>query len=239
MTKAAHLIRTRAVASTLLPVGAFAQQGYPPPPPSSPPPQYATPPRYGTPWKPGFELVGDVGYHVASDLNYYSGHASIDGSISYGATLRGKIRPGEAVELMWVYAPTTAHFFSTSFGTGDASLNIHYFQIGGSKSFRSDRLEPYFSTTLGAALLSLGNLRISGAPQLVGSDVWRFAFTLGGGLKIWLVEQLALQLEARMLAPVWFSSSAIYVGPGGTALGVSGGIPIVEGNFTGGLVIAL
>jgi hypothetical protein len=73
---------------------------------------------------------------------------------------------------------------------------------------------------------------------LNGSDIWRFAFTLGGGLKIWLIEQLAIQLDARMMAPVWFSSASFYVGTGGGGFGVSGGIPIVEGNFTGGIVIA-
>ena len=41
-----------------------------------------------------------------------------------------------------------------------------------------------------------------------------------------------------MLAPVWFSSGAFYAGPGGSAFAVSGGIPVVEGNFTGGITVA-
>ncbi len=239
MTNAPHRIRTLALLAALLPAGALAQQGYPPPPPTYPPPQYGAAPRAAPGWKPGVELVGEVGYHVASDLNYYSGHASIDGSISYGATLRAKPSPQQTVELMWVWAPTTAHFQSTSLvGVGDASLNVHYFQIGGVQSFRSDRVEPYLGATMGAALYSLGDLRLSGAPGLTGTEVWRFAFTIGGGLKVWLHEKVALQFDARMLAPVWFSSGSIYVSGGAGAFGVSGGIPIVEGNFTGGLVIA-
>jgi opacity protein-like surface antigen len=182
---------------------------------------------------------------VASDLNFYgygvnfsSGHATIDGSASYGATLRFKVRPGEAAELTWIYVPTNMHLYS-GLASGDGSLTINYFQVGGSKSFRADRLEPYLGATLGAAIFSPGTIRSNnGLSTLNGSDVWRFAFTLGGGLKIWLIEQLAIQLDARMMAPVWFSSASFYVGTGGGGFGVSGGIPIVEGNFTGGIVIA-
>ncbi len=192
---------------------------------------------YGQPFRPGVELVGLVGYHISSDLNFATGSASIDGSPSYGASIRARLRPGETAELLWVIVPTNTHVRSSTLGTGDASLTINYFQIGGSKGFRSDRLEPYFSGTIGAAVYAPGTLTV-GAVQVQGSDVWRFAFTVGGGLKIWLHEKVALQAEARLMAPVWFSSAAFYSGPGGAAFGVSGGIPVVEGNFTGGLVIA-
>jgi opacity protein-like surface antigen len=242
-TRLAHALVT---AAFLAPAGARAQQGYPPPPPAYPPPQYP-PPQYapapppGKPFKPGLELVGFAGYHVASNINFYganfnTGHATIDGSASYGAALRFKVRPGEAGELMWIYVPTNAHVYST-LGNGDSTLTINYFQIGGSKSFRADRLEPYLGATLGAAIFSPGALRVNGVAYS-GSDIWRFAFTLGGGLKIWLIEQLAIQLDARMMAPVWFSSATFYSGPAGAFYGVSGGIPVVEGNFTGGIVIA-
>ena len=200
----------------------------------------ARPVQYGDaqPFRPGLELVGLAGYHISSDLNYLTGSATIDGSPSYGASLRIRVRPGETAELLWVIVPTTAHFRSTSIGAGDASLTINYFQIGGSKGFRSDRVEPYFSGTIGAAVYAPGTLAVPGGAQLQGSDVWRFAFTIGGGFKLWLHEKVALQLEARMMAPVWFSSGAFYSGPAGGAFAVSGGIPVVEGNFTGGLVIA-
>ena len=221
MTHAAKLVLALAV---LLPIRTLAQA-----------PQYGS---YAQPFRPGFELAGLAGYHISSDLNFITGSASIDGSPSYGAAIRARIRPGETAELLWVIVPTNAHFFSTTVGAGDASLTINYFQIGGSKGFRSDRIEPYLSGTIGAALYAPGTLVIPGGTQIQGSDIWRFAFTIGGGLKVWLHEKLALQFEARMMAPVWFSSAAFYSGPGGSAFGVSGGIPVVEGNFTGGLVLA-
>ena len=238
MTNTERWIRILALAVALVPATALAQQGYPPPPPQYPPPQYGAPPRGATTFKPGFELVGMAGYHVASDVSFASGHASIDGAASYGAMLRYKPRPMQSVDLLWVYVPTNMTVVSTLLpGIQSTSLSINYFQVGGSTSFRSDRVEPYFGATIGAAVFSPGTIRTSSV-TLNGSDLWRFGFTVGGGLKIWIVEQLALQIDARMLAPIWFSSASFYAGGGGAAFGVSGGIPTIEGNFTGGIVIA-
>ncbi len=240
MSRAARLVGACAIVGSLLPAGALAQYP-PPPPPGYPPPQYAPPPQQRTSFRPGPELVGFAGYQVASDLNYYSGYATIDGAASYGAALRFRLRPGETAELLWVYVPTNAHFRSSAYGgVADTSLSINYFQLGGTKGVRMDRVEPYVAASLGAAVFSAGTLRFPGSTtQLVSSDAWRFAFTVGLGLKIWLSEQLALQGEARMLAPVWFSGGTFYAGTGGSAFAVSGGIPMVEGNFTGGLVLSL
>jgi hypothetical protein len=217
MTHASQLAVALAV---LLPIGAAAQGTR----------------SYGQPFRPRLELAGLAGYHISSDLDLQTGSASIDDAPSYGAAIRARVRPGQTVEFLWVYVPTDATFRST-LGVGDASLSINYFQIGGTTSIRRDRLEPYLSGTLGAAVFSPGTLQIGGV-RFEGDDAWRFAFTIGGGLKVWLAEKLALQFEARMLAPVWFSSASFYAGGGGAALGVSGGIPIVEGNFTGGLVFS-
>jgi opacity protein-like surface antigen len=234
MSTSAKLIRTVAALAALCPAVALAQAGST----TAPPPSYAA----AAPPPHRLELVGLVGYHIASDLDYATGYASIDSAMSYGAALRTGVMPGSKVELSWVYVPTNAHFRSTAFGAqiADSSLNIHYFQIGGQNSFRRDRLEPYFGGSLGAALFQLGDLR---NPQtnvtLQSTDIWRFAFTFGLGTKIWLAPNVAIQLDARMLLPVWFSSATVYAGTNGAGFGVSGGIPIIEGNFTGGLVIAL
>src|SRR5689334_194849 len=98
--------------AALLPLGTSAQA-----------PGYGAP-SYGQPWTPGFELVGLAGYHVASDLSFATGSASIDGSPSYGAALRARVRPGHTVELLWVIAPTTTHVRS-ALATGSADLTIN------------------------------------------------------------------------------------------------------------------
>ena len=66
-----------------------------------------------------------------------------------------------------------------------------------------------------------------------------FAFTAGLGLKLWMTEMIALRFEARALVPVYFNSTAFYVGTGGGGVGVSGGLPWAQFAFTGGLTVAL
>ncbi len=241
MTNVRSTIPALALALALLPAVATAQYGAPP----SPPPGYVPAQSYGAqpyaarqPFK-RFELVGLVGYHVASDFSFVSGHAAIDSSVSYGAALRFAQAPGQYAELSWVWAPTNATYYSSALnGIGTSSLNIHYIQLGGTKGFRNGNLEPYIGASMGSAIFAVGDLRVGGSGIYGGSTAWRFGFTIGGGLKVWLTDALALQFDARMLAPVWFSSASFYSGGGAGAFAVSGGIPVVEGNFTGGIVIA-
>ncbi len=240
MTNLPRTIRALVLSLFLLPAAAAAQYGAPP----SPPPGYVPAQSYGaqpyasTRYK-RFEIVGQVGYHIASDFSFVSGHAAIDSSVSYGAALRFAQAPGQYGELSWVWAPTNATYYSSALnGIGTSSLNIHYIQLGGTKGFRNGNIEPYIGASLGSAIFAVGDLRVGGSGIYGGSTAWRFGFTIGGGLKIWLSDAVALQLDARMLAPVWFSSASFYSGGGAGAFAVSGGIPVVEGNFTGGIVIA-
>jgi hypothetical protein len=75
---------------------------------------------------------------------------------------------------------------------------------------------------------------------MVGADdIWRFAFTVGGGAKIYLSDRFGLRLQGRIMAPLYFSGGGVYFGTGGSGFGVSGGIPILQGDFTAGLIIRL
>ena len=93
-------------------------------------------------------------------------------------------------------------------------MPTHYFQIGGSTGRRFDRLEPFIGGTLGSALFLPDRINYSNGTSTSLGDTWRFAFTIGGGLNIHLSEKLALRGEARVAAPVYFSSGSIYVGGG-------------------------
>ena len=73
---------------------------------------------------------------------------------------------------------------------------------------------------------------------LTPSTQVKFAFTGGGGLKIWINERFAVRLEIRALVPVYFTGTTFFVGTGGAGLGVSGGIPFAQFDFTGGLTVA-
>jgi len=204
--------------------------------------QYAPQYQYSAsePFHPHAELTAIAGWQVNTDVDVSGGELSVDDAPVYGVSLAMVTLPGVRAELLWLYSNPTVHASGTLLLNSSAPLHVptHYFQIGGSRGLRYDKLEPFLGGTLGAALFLPDRLEYANGTSTSLGDTWRFAFTFGGGLNIHLSEKLALRGEARLAAPVYFSSGSIYVGGGGAALGVSGGIPIWQWNFLGGLVFS-
>jgi hypothetical protein len=165
----------------------------------------------------------------------------VDDAPSFGASVSVPARPGSKIELLWIYSSADARV--DGYGTLDSSrsfnVDMHYFQIGGVQGFRRGNVEPFAGMTIGASWYLPGSIvSQTGSYEYDADDTWRFAFTLGGGVNVFLTPKVAVRLQARMLAPVLFSSGAFYVGTGGTAFAVSGGIPFIQGDFSAGLVFA-
>ncbi|HEU4383898.1 MAG TPA: hypothetical protein VFR85_10420 [Anaeromyxobacteraceae bacterium] len=204
--------------------------------PASPPPGYAPA------QKPRrLELTAFAGYEVSSDVTTSTGTLQIDDAPGYGVALDWALAPGKQLELLWVYSTPDVRLRGTAPGAPSSSsfqVDAHYFQLGGLATFGKGNLEPFASGSLGAAMYVPGTIVLSSGAPLYPATTWRFAFSLGGGVKFWLGDRLGLRLQARLLAPVLFSGGAFYSGPGGSALTVSGGIPYVQGDFTIGLTFA-
>ena len=219
--------------------------GAPPPPP--PPPAYAQP-SYGPPTytppppppAPQFELGGFVGWQVSTDASTYNGNLIIDGSMDYGGTIDYSIRPGYAVELLYAYVPTKARYasFTTGASSSDSTpVGLHWIQLGGQVSRPMGRIEPFGAITAGIVIIHPDQLRLQDGTTYSASDSVQFAFTAGLGLKVWLTDNVGLRFEARALVPVYFTGGAFWVGTGGTAVGLSGGIPFAQFDFTGGVSV--
>ncbi|BDG05607.1 outer membrane protein [Anaeromyxobacter oryzae] len=217
-----------ALACAATPVAALAQ--YAP----SPPPMSSSGPHRGR-----TEVTALAGYQLNTDVSTVEGHVSVGDAPVYGAAVDIETLPGAWAELIWLYSEPTVTFSGTPLLSGSSPMNVatHYFQIGGMKGVRRDRATLFGGATIGAALFMPGTLRYANGSSTSLSDTWRFAFTLGAGLKVDLSEHVALRFDARVAAPVYFSSGAIYVGGGGAGLAVSGGIPVWQWNFLGGLVL--
>jgi hypothetical protein len=241
-----------ATASGLALAQPYPPPGYPPPPPPGyyPAPAYPQPVYYGPPRPPPeppargrVELSGFVGYQLSTDASTCCGTIRMDDSIDFGATLSYQIRPGYAVELLWIYVPTKVRFDSNGLTFASSAeksdLTINYIQLGGVYGLKRGRLEPFFSLTAGVIIVAPDAARLTDGTTLTADTQVKFAFTGGGGLKVWINEMFAVRLEVRALVPVYFSSTTFYAGTGGGGLGVSGGIPFAQFDFTGGLVVAL
>jgi hypothetical protein len=210
--------------------------------PSSPPPGSTPPPGYAPAQKQRrLELTAFAGYELNSDITTSAGTLQVDDAPGYGVALDWTLAPGQQAELLWVYSATDVRLRGTAPGAPSSSsfpVDAHYFQLGGLATFGKGNLEPFVSGSLGAAMYVPGTIVLDGGGTLLPATTWRFAFSLGGGVKIWLGDRIGLRLQARLLAPVLFSGGAFYSGPGGAALTVSGGIPYVQGDFSAGLTFA-
>jgi opacity protein-like surface antigen len=237
-----------AVLAAVLPLTVVAQTAWPPPaappgPPAAAPPvspQPAAPAPAGGARTPGrIELTAIAGYQVNTDIDTVEGSVRVDDAPVYGAVIGVAVRPTSKAELIWLYSEPTVRASSprllgpTSFGVAS-----HFFQLGGTHGIRRQAFELFGGGTIGAAVYLPGTLRLADGSTVSLDDTWRFAFTLGAGVKVHATPKVALRFETRVAAPVYFDSGGIYVGSGGAGLGVSGGVPLWQWNFLAGLAFA-
>jgi hypothetical protein len=216
-SRALALLRVAAVLGLVLPGHAL---------PQSAPAQTVAQPRK-------FELSAFGGWAVNSDVHGSGATLDIGDATSWGASLGMQVRPGYLALLKWVYYEPSVQF--RGFGTSNHfNVPTHYFLVEGERGIRRDRVEPFFSGALGTVVYAPGSFDV-GASHYSPSTTWRVAFGLGGGVKVFLNEKIAVRFAAELLAPIFFSGASFYVGSGGAAVSASGGVPTVTGNFTVGL----
>jgi hypothetical protein len=212
----------------LLPVAASAQAfGAPPQPVESRGP---------------VRLEAWAGYQFTTPISTTGGTINIDAAPSYGASLSLAVASDFELELLWTISDTHSQLVSYAVGgpsTIPNHLNINYFQAGITKSIQCGDFECFGEATVGAVLLLPGAVLLTSGEQVSAHDTWRAAFTLGAGVRFFVVERLALVLQARLLAPVYITSGSFYAGSGGAVFVVSAGVPSVQGAFSAGLVLVL
>ncbi|MCK5781779.1 MAG: hypothetical protein KAH10_04280 [Flavobacteriales bacterium] len=149
----------------------------------------------------------------------------ISDGTSYGITASIASKWNTRVELAFSWQETSMY----GNGTSDwrEGVSIRYYQIGVIKEMPNGKIIPYGTISMGAVQIDSENDRYS--------DEWKFAITLGGGLKYYLTDAIGIKLEARMMAPI--SYGGLYLGTGGS--GVSAGSATMQGYFGGGLTFAL
>ncbi len=189
----------------------------------------------------GLELDAFAGYDINSSVNLSAGTLVVNDAPSFGLAVDIPVRPAAFAEVLWVYSSTNAQFNSDTASAPSSlpfKLDMSYFQIGGTQGFPSGPFEPFISLTAGAVLYLPGDITLQNGSAVALHPTWEFAFTGGGGLKVFLTQALALRFQARIQAPVYFTSSTLYAGSGGAALVVTGGVPFIQGDFTAGILFA-
>ncbi len=100
------------------------------------------------------------------------------------------------------------------------SLDVDYFQLGGTYLFDGDRVRPYMVATAGAA-------RYTPEPSDISAETY-FAFSIGGGWKLFPSKRLGLRLEGRFYGTWLSGSGAIFCS---SAPAASGCLVRASGNI--------
>ncbi len=176
----------------------------------------------------GIELSGYTGWMLGGKVNFYDGSIKIEDGQNWGITLSLPIAPGMKAELM--YNRLVSDLTVREYGNAPyvyTKVATQYFHVGAVKEVIPEGVvRPYGTGSLGAAVFS--------DREGFDSDRWRFSVGLGGGLKIFPTERIGFRLQARMLVPLYFNG--LWFGTGGA--GVSSSSAIVQGDFTGGVILA-
>jgi hypothetical protein len=188
-----------------------------------------------------FEITPFGGWFWSSNLEGYYGQLQIDDNTNYGVAVDIHVERGMALELLWsmstlgVEAQEYPAFGGTLEPVDQFDLQTHYFQIGGVYHVPQRNIAPFFSYSVGAAYFHpTGGTN----KEVTYQDVWRFAMSLGGGVKVMFSDALGLRLQGRLFMPMYFGGGTFLVGTGGAAVAVSSVIPVIQGDFTAGLIFA-
>lgn len=188
------------------------------------------------------EITPFYGYQLNGNLKTYYNDFNMSNAPNYGGLLSVGVAEGTFAELMYIRSDTDFKYNYLGYTQATIDLSIEYYQIGAVKQIEvSDKVSPFGAFTLGATRFHPKDAHDwdddGGATYL--DDAWSFSATLGAGLKIYLSDRIGLRMQARMLMPMYFDGLFIGIGSGGASGGASFSIPVLSGDFTGGLIIRI
>lgn len=190
----------------------------------------------------GVELTPFAGYMFGGKAKFIQGELNLRDNANFGLALDIPIERVASVEVFWSHMDTRAEWrpykqYLPEYDPADFDVSIDYFQIGSLKQgdLGTGIVKGFGSLTIGAAYFNIKDPDIS--------DVWRFAATLGGGIKIFPTDRIGIRLQGRLLMPMYWGNVGFYAGigtGGGSAgVGVSTYTLLLQGDLTGGLIIKI
>jgi hypothetical protein len=191
------------------------------------------------------EISGFGGWLWTGSIPAYYQDIKVSDKGNYGVTLGVNVREEMLVEFEWNHTENSASFvrYDGNFPpTGDLvnmPLTLNYYLLG------FNYLVPYNEPLVPYGLVNFGILstKTEGTVNIASeSNTW-FTAGLGGGLRYYLNDRIGIRLQARLLLPMQFGGvgfgCGIGTGGGGCGAGVSTYTSIIQGDFTGGVVLKL
>jgi len=176
----------------------------------------------------GMEITGYTGWMLGGKVNFYDGSVKVEDGQNWGIILSFPVANGLKAEI--VYSRLVSDLTVRTYASNPyvyTKVATQYIHIGGVRELMYEGvLRPYGTGSLGTTIFS--------DTEGHEDDRWRFSIALGAGVKIFPSERIGFRLQARLLLPLYFNG--LYFGTGGA--GVSASSTLVQGDFTGGLILA-
>ena len=195
------------------------------------------------------EIGGFGGWLWTGKIPAWRQDVKVSDEGNYGVVAGVRVRDDMLVEFEWNHTNNKAQFRSYEVGgsLGDPQnvpLTLNYYMLG------FNYLVPFNEPLVPYGLINLGVLHSqSDAYQTGGggtvpsnSNTW-FTAGLGGGLRYYLSDRIGIRLQARLLLPMQFGGIGFGcgIGTGGAncGAGASTYTNIIQGDFTGGIILKL
>jgi len=179
------------------------------------------------------QIFGLAGYQLNGDVTVARGELMFDDGMSYGLGFDIPVDRYMQAEISWSMASSNVsldEYLGENIPISD--LYIHTFQAGALvEPNKGKKVSPFGLFSLGATLFTPteGNYE----------DEWRFSIALGGGVKVYLSDKIGLRFQGRLMIPMVFEGTSVYVGTGGAGVAVGAYTAFVEGDFSGGIFFRL
>jgi hypothetical protein len=184
------------------------------------------------------EITPFGGYLLGGSVKFYEGKFKIEDNACYGGMLAVRVSSGNFIEFSYTGMTTKGDWLPYSsyileHPSQIVDMGVNHFQIGTVNEVHLDNeaVKPYGTFTVGTTWFDI--------KEDNANDEWLFSVAAGLGLKYFFNERIGIRLQARLLLPIVYNGGGFYFGTGGSGMYVSATAPIVEGDFTGGIIIAL
>lgn len=150
-----------------------------------------------------YEISPFVGYRIGGSFedDDTGQDYDIDDDTAFGLIVNLAADANTQWEFGWSRSETAVDVPSVNGSPDSIDLDIDYFQAGGTYVWDGRRAQPFLVATLGAAHMN---------PDGQGDSETYFAFSIGGGWRLFPAERLGLRVEGRFYGTLLDSDSDIF-----------------------------
>ncbi len=184
------------------------------------------------------QLYAVAGYQFGGRLEFYEGNFKIEDHGNWGLGLDIETQPGMKAGFSYSRMNTKGHFdsyYPVTYPESDYDLTVDYFQLNVTRGGSKDNIEGYGLFSLGATWFNMLEEDVE--------DGWMFSVAPGAGINYFFTDRVGIKAQGRLLMPMYFAGMGMFVGigTGGATTGVSANAwaPIIQGDFSGGLVFKI